>query len=164
MGLLTLLFIVVPAIELALLAELGSRVGWLPTMVLVIATGITGAALARQQGFAVLARLNAETAAGRIPGATLVDGALILIAGALLVTPGILTDVVGFCLLIPPLRALLKTYLARYIEASAHSGRAFTSWSRVPRQARDPRVVDATFDDKDKKERVYEARFEDDSS
>ncbi|MEO0815279.1 MAG: FxsA family protein, partial [Myxococcota bacterium] len=81
MGLLAALFIVVPAVELALLAEVGVRIGWLPTLGIVIATGFIGAALARSQGFAVLRRIREESAQGRAPTDALTDGAMVLVAG-----------------------------------------------------------------------------------
>jgi UPF0716 protein FxsA len=82
---------------------------------LVIATGIIGAALARWQGWQALERIRADARAGRVPAGAIIDGVLILIAGILLVTPGILTDLVGFALLIPPLRALMKRGVAAWI-------------------------------------------------
>lgn len=124
MGRLLLLFLVLPAVELFLLIEIGERIGTLPTLGIIVATGVIGASLARRQGLAVLARLRTETGAGRVPADALVDGVLILIAGALLVTPGVLTDAVGFCLLIPPLRTLLKRTLRRRFERAVREGRA----------------------------------------
>ena len=96
MGRLLLLFVLVPALELVLLIELGQRIGTLPTLGLIVLTGVVGASLARSQGLRVLQELQRETEAGRLPAEPLVDGALILVAGALLVTPGVLTDAFGF--------------------------------------------------------------------
>lgn len=113
MPLLLFLFIAIPAVELALLIEVGSRIGTIPTLGLIAATGVLGAALARHQGLAVLARVRRETEAGRMPAGPLVDGLLILIAGAVLMTPGLLTDLFGFALLVPPFRRVLKSRLRR---------------------------------------------------
>ena len=94
MGRLLLLFIVVPAVELALLIEIGQRVGTLATLALIVASGVLGAALARTQGLQVLANVRTRINAGELPADSLLDGLLILIASALLVTPGVLTDAV----------------------------------------------------------------------
>lgn len=116
MGRLLLLFILVPAVELALLIEIGSRIGTLATLALIVVTGMIGASLARRQGFQIFRKVQAEVAAGRLPAGSLVDGLLILIAGALLITPGILTDAAGFLLLIPAYRGFMKRALWRRFE------------------------------------------------
>lgn len=121
---LLLLFTVVPAIELALLIEIGSRIGTLPTIALIVLTGVVGAALARWQGITVLRQMQLETAEGRLPAASLIDGVIILIAAALLVTPGILTDAVGFLLLIPLTRAGIRRLMRRWLERALREGRA----------------------------------------
>jgi UPF0716 protein FxsA len=105
---LLLLFTVVPLVELGLLIQLGRVIGLAPTIAIVLCTGFTGAALARWQGLATLGRVQAEMAAGRVPTGPLVDGILILAAGALLLTPGLITDSIGFLLLIPPTRAVVR--------------------------------------------------------
>jgi UPF0716 protein FxsA len=120
---LLLLFIVVPAIELALLIEIGSRIGTLATLGLIVVTGIAGAALARSQGLRALRQLQRELQAGHLPANPLVDGAIILVAGALLLTPGFLTDVVGFLLLIPGSRRLLKAAVRRWVERAIREKR-----------------------------------------
>jgi UPF0716 protein FxsA len=109
---LLLLFTVVPLVELFLLVKLGTVVGVGPTIALVIFTGVLGAWLARQQGLGVLRRLRAELAAGRLPAGALIDGLLILVAGAVLLTPGLLTDALGFVLLVPPSRAVVRRMVA----------------------------------------------------
>jgi len=130
---LLLLFIVVPAVELALLIEIGSRIGTLGTIGLIVLTGLVGAALARWQGFLVLRRMQEQTARGELPASSLIDGVLILIAAALLVTPGILTDAVGFALLVPAVRASLRRALRRRIERSIEQGQLRVSvWGEPP--------------------------------
>ena len=114
---LLLLFTVVPFVELVLLLWLADQIHWTWTLLLVLATGVVGAALARWQGFVTLQRLQSELASGQPPAATLVDGLLILVAGALLVTPGVLTDGVGFLLLVPAARAWIRQRLRRRFEA-----------------------------------------------
>ena len=123
MGRLLLLFVLVPAVELALLIEIGTRIGTLATLGLIVGTGVLGAALARQQGLAVLRRVQEELAANRLPTGPLVDGLIILIAGALLMTPGILTDAVGFLCLVPGSRTLIKRQLWRRFERAVREGR-----------------------------------------
>ena len=108
MGWLLILFIVVPVVELSLLIRLGGAIGLFPTLALIITTGIIGARLAKQQGLSVLHRFQTETQAGRMPGDALIDGAIIVFSGALLLTPGILTDIVGFLGLIPAARSAVK--------------------------------------------------------
>ena len=97
---LALLFIVVPLVELLLLIEMGRWVGLLPTLSLVVLTGLIGAWLARLEGTRTLMSYRAQVAHGSMPGQAVMDGLCILIGGALLLTPGLLTDVVGF--LAPP--------------------------------------------------------------
>jgi UPF0716 protein FxsA len=119
MGRLLLLFIIVPAVELALLVEVGGRIGTLATLGLIVATGVVGAALARSQGLSVLRQVQRELAEGRLPAGALADGAIILVAGALLMTPGILTDALGFLFLLPGFRHLIKRALWRRFESAA---------------------------------------------
>ncbi len=128
---LLLLFTVVPVIELYILIKIGTHFGALTTIALVIGTGIIGAYLARQQGFFVWLRLQREMQEGRFPGDALLDGFLILIAGVLLLTPGLLTDICGFLLLIPVTRTLIKRWLKKKIAQMIQSGNTtFTGFIR----------------------------------
>lgn len=124
MGRLLLLFILVPAIELALLIELGRHIGTLPTLGLVAATGVLGASLARLQGLGVFRQMQSELAAGRLPANSIVDGVIILLAGAMLITPGILTDTFGFLLLVPAFRRVVKRALWQRLRRAVREGRA----------------------------------------
>jgi len=117
---LLLLFTVLPLVELALLIQLGRLIGLAPTIAIVLLTGVTGAALARWQGLATLRRVRAEMAEGRVPTAALIDGLLILVAGAVLLTPGLITDTIGFLLLIPPTRAAVRRALADAFRRRMH--------------------------------------------
>ena len=110
---LLLLFTVVPLVELALLLWIGSLTGLRFTLLLVLLTGIIGAGLARHQGLRCWLRVQQQLSAGQLPADPLVDGLMILVAGALLVTPGVLTDLFGFGLLLPPFRRILKRWLSR---------------------------------------------------
>lgn len=123
MARLILLFTLVPAVELLLLIEVGRRIGSLATVGLILATGVVGAFLARQQGLRVLAQVRADLSRGQVPASSLVDGAIILVAGALLVTPGILTDAAGFLCLVPAFRSLVRVRLRRRFERSLVEGR-----------------------------------------
>lgn len=109
---LLLLFTLVPLVELWLLVEIGRRTSVPATIALVFATGVLGAWLARSQGVATFARVRREMAEGRMPATALVDGLLILVAGAVLLTPGLLTDLFGFFLLVPAGRTLVRKALA----------------------------------------------------
>jgi len=108
---LLLLFTVVPLVELWLLLVLADYTSWYVTLGLVIVTGLLGAALSRRQGWLAMRRIRRTLSQGQMPGDAMLDGLLIVVAGTLLITPGVLTDAVGFALLIPPLRSLVKRRL-----------------------------------------------------
>jgi UPF0716 protein FxsA len=110
-----LVFTIVPLLELALLIYIGSKTSVLFTIGLVLLMGILGATLARWQGWQALTRIRYELRAGRMPADAMLDGLLILVAGVLLVTPGVLTDVVGFSFLIPPVRKVVKRALIAWL-------------------------------------------------
>ena len=102
-----LLLLAVPVIEIALFIEVGGWIGTWPTIAIVILTALAGSVLLRHQGMAAMQGFQARLAAGETPGRLLADGAMILVAGVLLLTPGFFTDAVGFALLVPPVRAAL---------------------------------------------------------
>lgn len=110
---LILLFTLVPLIELSLLIELGRHIGLGSTIAIVLVTGIIGAYLAKYEGFKVISGIRQELGAGKIPAEGLIDGVIILAGGLLLLTPGLLTDSIGFLALIPVTRNHLKQYLKR---------------------------------------------------
>jgi len=107
------LFIVIPLVELYLLLRVGSLIGTGPTVGIVIVTGIAGGLMARRQGFAVWRRIQENLNRGALPTEPLVDGLFVLAGGLLLLTPGLLTDAVGFLALLPPTRAVLKRWIQR---------------------------------------------------
>ena len=111
--LLFLLFIVVPLAEIYLLLEVGGIIGAVPTIGLVVLTAAAGAALVRAQGFSTIRQVRRSMEAGEVPAVAIVEGIFLLVAGALLLTPGFLTDAVGFGCLIPPLR---RGLIMRFIE------------------------------------------------
>jgi len=116
------LFTLVPLLELYLLIRLGTYVGAVDTIAIVIGTGVAGGLLAKSQGLAVLDRMRAELNQGRLPAESLFDGLLILIAGAMLVTPGLLTDGLGLLLLIPWSRKAIKSWLKRKMQEKISEG------------------------------------------
>ena len=120
---LLLIFILVPLVELFLLIEIGRLIGTLSTLTIIVCTGILGAFLARHQGIGVLHQIRTEIANGRLPAAQLADGVIILLAGAVLITPGVLTDALGFLCLIPASRKIIKKMLWRWLENAVHDGR-----------------------------------------
>jgi UPF0716 protein FxsA len=122
LGRLLLLFLLTPAIELGLLIQVDKLIGFGPTIGLIVATGIAGSYLARREGLNTWRRLNERLNAGDLPGKELIDGVIILLAGALLVTPGVLTDVVGFMGLLPPTRALIRKLVMRRFRRKMEEG------------------------------------------
>ena len=121
MGRILILFITVPIVELFLLIEIGQRVGTLATVGLIIGTGVVGASLARQQGISTLARLRNDLHAGQLPAEPIFDGVLILLAAVVLITPGVLTDLVGFLCLVPAYRRFVKRFLKRRFERAVQT-------------------------------------------
>ncbi len=115
---LLLLFVLVPAVELMLLIEIGRHIGTPATLGLIVFTGVLGASLARWQGLGILRKMQEDVAAGRVPAESIFDGVLVLLAGAVLMTPGVLTDAFGFLCLTPVFRRLLKRALKRRFEGS----------------------------------------------
>jgi UPF0716 protein FxsA len=131
--LLVVLFIVVPIAELYVLIQIGQAIGILPTIALLILDSILGAALMRSQGRAAWLRFNAALAEGRVPGREVLDGALVIFGGALLLTPGFLSDILGLVLLLPPTRALVRTVLVRRFGGRIVAGAASGAQARMGR-------------------------------
>jgi UPF0716 protein FxsA len=104
--------VALPIIEIALFIKVGQVIGLWPTLAVVIGAALLGGALLRQQGLAVLMQLRGNVAAGKLPGQTIADAALIGVAAVLLILPGFLSDVVGLSLLVPPIRAWIYKSLA----------------------------------------------------
>jgi UPF0716 protein FxsA len=111
--LLVLLFIVVPIVELFVIIQVGEAIGVLPTIALLIADSVLGSMLMRSQGRSAWRRFNAALAEGRIPHREVLDGALVIFGGALLLTPGFISDILGLILLLPPTRVLVRGLVAR---------------------------------------------------
>jgi UPF0716 protein FxsA len=113
---LVLLFIVVPIAELAVIIQVGQAIGVWWTIALLVADSILGSVLMRSQGRSAWRRFNAAVQEGRVPAREVLDGALVIFGGVLLLTPGFLTDLLGLVLLIPPTRALVRRVLVRRLE------------------------------------------------
>ena len=131
--LLVLLFIVVPIVELYVIIQIGQAIGILPTIALLILDSVLGAALMRSQGRAAWMRFNRALAEGRIPGQEVMDGALVIFGGALLLTPGFLSDILGLILLLPPTRAIVRTLLLRRFAGRIVAGAASGAQARMGR-------------------------------
>lgn len=112
---LVVLFIGVPFVEIYVLLQVGQAIGVVNTLGLLILISVVGAWLAKREGLGVLRRMQRSIDAGRVPGAELVDGFLILLAGALMLTPGFITDILAILLLLPPVRAVVRRELRRRV-------------------------------------------------
>jgi len=119
---LVLLFTVLPLGELYLLIQVGHVIGGLNTLGVVLFTGVVGAYLARMEGIRTLMRAQESVRQGMVPAEEMVDGLLIFMAGALLVTPGIITDSLGFLILFPPARRYFKIWLRRQFDRAVQHG------------------------------------------
>lgn len=114
MGILVALFIVVPIVEIYVIIQVGSLIGVVPTIALLIADAVLGSLLLRHQGRGAWRRFNEAIAQRRFPGREVADGLLIAIGGTLLLTPGFVTDIFGAIFLIPPTRAIVRRLMRGY--------------------------------------------------
>ena len=131
--LLILLFIVVPIAELAVLIQIGQAIGVWWTIALLVADAVIGSMLARSQGRTTWRRFNEAIREGRVPAREVMDGALVVFGGALLLAPGFITDILGVFLLLPPTRAFVRALLVR-----RYAGRMVASMTAGPRVSRGP--------------------------
>ncbi len=142
-----LLFTIMPLLELAILIRVGQEIGAIYTISIVVLTGAAGAWLARAQGIGVLRRIRESIKAGEPPSAELVDGAFILLGGALLLTPGLITDAAGFFFLVPATRRAIQRWVVqkvmRRFEQSTVTVQAHAVWSESnpPSQEDAPRKI-----------------------
>ncbi len=126
LGWLILLFTVTPVVELALLIHIGGHIGSWNTVAIVVLTGAAGALLARTQGFSTLYRIQQNVNSGTMPGDEILSGIMILCGGLLFLTPGFITDFIGFFMLIPYTRNLLKQQVSRKLQKMINAGRIIT--------------------------------------
>ena len=113
------LFLVVPFVELFVIIQVGRAVGVVDTIAVLVLVSVVGAWLVKREGLSVLRRAQERVDRGAVPGRELVDGVLILFAGALLLTPGFVTDLVAILLLVPPVRAALRSGVVRQLRRRA---------------------------------------------
>ena len=144
MPLLLLLFVAVPAAEIYVLIQVGQAIGALPTVLLLVADALVGAWLSRREGRRAWRALQEAIVAHRVPAKEVADGALVVLGGAFLLTPGFLTDVIGVLCLLPPTRALLRRALTRVVARRLSKPGA---GPRDPRTIVDGTVVDGTVVD-----------------
>lgn len=138
-------FLLIPLIEIYLLIKVGGIIGAFPTVVLVVFTAVLGAYLLRIQGFVTLARIRETMLRGGIPAIEMVEGAVLLVAGALLLTPGFFTDAIGFACLVPSLRRfLILRLLQRFIQPFAN-GRRDSQASDQHHPHHKPEVIEGEF-------------------
>jgi len=129
--LIVFLFIAFPIAEIALLITVGEKIGVLATLAIVIGTAILGTTLLQTQGYGVLARVNQAMREGNMPVEPVMEGMFLFIAGAFLLTPGLITDTIGFVLLVPPLRlAIARFFLSRMLKGGIVSWQVHSSKER----------------------------------
>ena len=142
---LLILFISVPIIELFLLIEVGKKISWELTVLIIFITAIIGARLTKIQGSQTIRNVQSALRLGKIPHREVLDGLMILVAGAILLTPGFLTDFVGFCLLIPKLRSYLQKFLKSFLKNKmiVRKNAVFNQNKTTSNWAKDESVIDA---------------------
>lgn len=119
---LLILLIVVPVVELYILIEIGQQIGAFATIGIIVLTGIIGAYLVKNQGFMVLKKIQYDLNQNILPGDSLLQGIIILAGGIFLLTPGFITDIIGFIFLIPISREIVKKYLLIWLKRKIDSG------------------------------------------
>ncbi|WP_377888199.1 FxsA family protein [Alkalihalobacillus sp. R86527] len=117
-----LFIIIVPALEIGLLLLSGRTLGLIPTILLIIGTGVLGAWLARKEGSEAIQKVNRQMQTGQMPGDAILDGLCILVGGVVLLTPGFITDAIGFALLLPATRRPFKRWLRKFLEKRMNNG------------------------------------------
>jgi len=133
-----LIIVTIPFIEIYLLLQVGGIVGIFPTILLVVTTAIVGAGLLRQQGMATWIRLQENLARGEIPAYEMVEGPILLVGGALLLTPGFFTDAIGFACLLPSMRRKIAQYIIEKQLVGA-------AGNQRPPQSKEPDVIEGEF-------------------
>lgn len=131
---LLVLFTGVPALELYLLFKVGAQLGALNTIIIIIVTGVLGASLAKSQGLELLMRIQNELNKGEIPAGQLLQGFLVMGGGLLLLTPGFVTDILGFCMVLPGTRSIIAIFLTKFFAGQIKKGNVhvFTNMGQGP--------------------------------
>lgn len=127
-----LAFVVLPVLEVYVIVQVAGGIGWAETILLVILISVIGAALVKMQGIAIWVRFQTQLGQGKMPGNELVDGALVLVAATLMLTPGFITDAVGLFLLVPFTRALVRRPILSRVKARAENHSAYRVWQGGP--------------------------------
>jgi len=133
-----LVLVVVPIVEIGLFVQLGGFIGLWPTLAIVVATALLGSFLLRKQGLSTLEELRRTAETGQNPAGPLAHGALILVAGLLLLTPGFFTDGIGFLLMVPPVRSVLIRWVAARAQMKMYASAANSQQA--------PDIIDAEFE------------------
>lgn len=147
MRLLFILFVVMPIVEMIILIKVGGMIGALPTIGLVLLTATIGVGLLRQQGLSTLTRAQDKMRTGQLPASEMVEGLFLAVGGALLLTPGFVTDAIGFACLIPGIRQLLFKAAAKCFSSNVvfyTQGRS--QWNDVHGDSETQRSFHTTFD------------------
>jgi UPF0716 protein FxsA len=134
--LLVLIFIVVPLAELYVIIQVGGVIGLIPTLVLLLGDALLGSMLLRHQGRSAWIQFNRALAENRLPHKEVFDGILVILGGALLITPGFITDIFGFVLLIPPTRAIVRGITSRIVRRRMAIGATIWGVGRAQRSSR----------------------------
>ncbi|TFF17794.1 membrane protein FxsA [Jiella endophytica] len=142
------LLLVIPVMEIAVFIVVGNLIGLWPTLGLVVLTAVIGSFLLKSQGLGTLARIQGEVNAGRVPARELVDGVMIVAAGILLLTPGLVTDTIGFLLFVPGVRSAIRQAISKRVVVMANGGgRGFGGSAARGAGRPSPDVVDLSGDD-----------------
>jgi UPF0716 protein FxsA len=145
--LLVLIFIVLPVAEIYVIIQVGEAIGALPTVAILVLDALLGSVLLRHQGRAAWRRFNEALAAGRIPAREVFDGAMVILGGAFLITPGFITDVIGLLLLIPPSRAIFRGLVSKVAVGRAGFVVRTAQWgSRARDRGRRPTAPTRSYD------------------
>jgi len=147
---LLLAFVITPIVEIAVFIEIGDVIGLWPTLAIVVITAMAGTAMLRAQGLATFASAQQCIARGEFPVRQVFDGACLLVAGALLLTPGFVTDGIGLALFLPPVRNLLRRWVLSRGRFQIHAGQVHTGMNTEPRPEREDGVVEGEFHEVDR--------------
>ena len=144
---LLLLFVIMPVLEMWVLIEVGSEIGALTTIGLVLLTAMIGLALLRRQGISTLTRANQRMQSGQLPAQEMVEGIFLAVGGALLLTPGFITDAIGFACLLPGIRHLIIGRLLKKVifSASSSGGAFYSSYSSGQRRSGRDDIIEGEF-------------------
>lgn len=136
-----------PVVEIYFLITVGNVIGAIPTILLIIATAVVGVRLLRQQGLATLARLQGSMQQGELPTTVMLEGVILLLCGAMLLTPGFFTDALGFLMLVPHLRRLVIERLIRRVafSSAAHFGQHSHSHKAPTKDEKGPKTIEGEF-------------------